>query len=238
VISHASAAAAHGLPLLKIPNNPCITLPTQQHTSEAAVHVHRQPIERSQRQRHGSLNVTTVPRSCVDLTREHGLLAGIVAADAALHHRLMTPAELSAMYRKLAGRAGLRDGDALVRLSNGLSESPLESISRISMRPLPHQPELQITIRSIEGHFIARADFFWREFGLIGEADGFAKYDDAELRSEKRRQDALLRTGLVVTRWNWATAMNPPRLCDQVTQALAQAAGLRRAGVPFSAHAA
>jgi hypothetical protein len=174
----------------------------------------------------------------VDLTREQGLLAGIVAADAALRQHLMTPAELSGAYGTLAGRAGLHDGDALVRLSSGLSESPLESISRISMRHLAHQPELQVAIMSVEGHFIARVDFFWREFGLIGEADGYAKYDSAELRSEKRRQDALLKTGLVVTRWNWATAMNPQRLCDQINQALAQAAGLRRAGVPFRARAA
>jgi hypothetical protein len=133
---------------------------------------------------------------------------------------LLTSDELRAADAALRGRAGLADGDALVRLANGLSQSPLESVSRCSMRGLKHQPELQVGLLDAHGQFIARVDFFWLEFGLVGEADGMAKYDGAELRHEKHRSDALVNAGFQVTRWGWSTAMDPPRLQRQIEQAL------------------
>jgi hypothetical protein len=223
VVSHASAAAVHGLPLLALPTVPCLTLPPERRTREAALHVHRQPLTAAEVEDFGPIPVTRVARTCLDVTRESGLRAGLVTTDAALRRGVLRPEELRAAYATLRGRAGLSDGDAVVRLASGLSESPLESISRFAMQGLEPQPELQVRILDAQGDFIARVDFFWREFGLVGEADGMGKYDEAELRHEKRRSDALVNAGFLVTRWGWSTAMNPPKLRRQIEQALQRA---------------
>jgi very-short-patch-repair endonuclease len=57
-------------------------------------------------------------------------------------------------------------------------------------------------------------DFFWEEFGVIGEADGLAKYDDEEerlsLRAEKLRQEELEALGYIVVRWTWEDIWRRP----------------------------
>jgi hypothetical protein len=55
------------------------------------------------------------------------------------------------------------------------------------------------------GRFVGRPDFYWDEAGLVGEADGWDKYDGdwRRLRDEKRRQELLEQGGLIVVRWGW-----------------------------------
>ena len=56
------------------------------------------------------------------------------------------------------------------------------------------------------GRFLGRPDFYWDEFGVIGEADGMAKYDGTHdvAADEKRRQGELEDAGLIAVRWVWA----------------------------------
>lgn len=83
------------------------------------------------------------------------------------------------------------------------SESPLESVSRLAIRDahLP-APWLQPTVL-VDGRFVGRPDFYWDEFGVTGEADGWEKYEAGwqRLRDEKRRQERFEEAGLVVVRW-------------------------------------
>jgi hypothetical protein len=67
-------------------------------------------------------------------------------------------------------------------------------------------PEPQVTILDHAGHFCGRVDFYWDEFGVVGEADGMGKYEDApdSLTEEKKRQGWVEDTGLIVVRWGWA----------------------------------
>ena len=70
----------------------------------------------------------------------------------------------------------------------------------------------------LEG-FIARTDFFWPEYGVVGEFDGDAKYLDDELLdgrstretilAEKKREDRLRALGYAVVRWDWNAVKNP-----------------------------
>ena len=63
---------------------------------------------------------------------------------------------------------------------------------------------MQHEIRTPDGRFIGRVDFWWRHAGVIGECDGRLKYTDrADLYAEKRREDALRELGLTVVRWGW-----------------------------------
>ena len=65
---------------------------------------------------------------------------------------------------------------------------------------------LQVGIGDEWGRFVARADFYWPQFGVIGEADGNLKYDEgrAAIVAERRRQQRLEDLGLVVVRWEWS----------------------------------
>ena len=54
-------------------------------------------------------------------------------------------------------------------------------------------------------------DMYWKEWGLVGEADGSGKYgiDDGEagvrrkLRNEKNRQNEIEALGNIFRRWQW-----------------------------------
>ncbi len=159
-ISHSAAAAVHGLPLLRTPDNPCITLPPALRTREAALHVHRQPIPVWQLDQTYDFSITSVARSCIDLTREAGLKAGVVATDAALHAGRCTLIDLEVVYSTCKGRAGLPCGRRLLELLDGRSESPLESISRLALAPLKPSPRTQATLRAPTGQFLGRVDFY------------------------------------------------------------------------------
>ena len=80
------------------------------------------------------------------------------------------------------------------------------------------------------GLWLARVDFYWDEFGVVGEVDGKIKYDDqpeSVLWREKRRQERLEDTGLVVVRWGRAELDVLPRLVARLRSAFDR--GSRRA---------
>ena len=78
-------------------------------------------------------------------------------------------------------------------------------------------PELQPTFY-IGRICLGRADFWWPEFLLIGEADGDLKYrDDADAAyREKQRTDGFNQVGIRMVRWNWRHANNPAELSELV----------------------
>jgi hypothetical protein len=106
------------------------------------------------------------------------------------------------------------------------SESPLESVSRlrfIAWNVPP--PEPQATITDLDGHFLGRLDFYWPKFGVGGEVDGKMKYrtaaDEAFFR-EKRRQEGLEETGLIVVRWGLADLAAATDLPTRLRRAFAR----------------
>jgi hypothetical protein len=76
-----------------------------------------------------------------------------------------------------------------------------------------------------EEGFIGRVDFYWEEFGVIGEADGRSKYaEPGALYAEKRREDRLRRHAgcRELIRWGW-TDLRPPHyrvLLEQLSASL------------------
>lgn len=92
------------------------------------------------------------------------------------------------------------------------AESPGESLSRLRLREWGFpEPTLQQRF-VVEGREMF-VDFWWEEFGVIGEFDGRAKYRSEDLRGgldaagvvveEKEREDLLRSTGARVGRWGW-----------------------------------
>lgn len=82
-------------------------------------------------------------------------------------------------------------------------------------------PELQVKFRVRSGERF-RVDFYWRDWRLIGEADGFGKYGRTpeELRgnwaAERRRQQQLEEEGFIVISWSWQDLRHPQRIVDRV----------------------
>lgn len=151
----------------------------------------------------GASHLTSVARTWFDVARTSRLGAALAVGDAALRAGRMTMDEVTS--RLDAGR-GLNGASRAVRAAQhlcGLRETPLESASWayfVKYRlPLPR---MQVVIVDDGGNVIARVDFLWEEFGLVGECDGRIKYTDRHaLYAEKRREDAIRQRGLGMVRW-------------------------------------
>ena len=176
-----------------------------------------------------------LPDALIDLARWNGLMAGVAAMDAALHNGLCSAEGLQEALARLPETAGggPRARQA-VRLADGRSESPGESLSRVRMWELRlPKPELQVSVRV--GSELYILDFYWPDHGVAGEFDGRVKYRSASFGKdpedvvwrEKLREDALRASGLAVARWTWAQAWGDAGA--QMLRRLA-AAGVRPTG--------
>jgi len=124
------------------------------------------------------LPVTTAARTVVDLARTLEFRVGVVAADSALHQRLVTKADLLAEIADCPRWRGIRRAAEVVEFADGLAESPLESIARVVFRDrgLP-APQLQAWFGAgFEGS--VRVDFYWPRYRTVAEVDGALKYRD------------------------------------------------------------
>jgi hypothetical protein len=235
-LSHASAAALHGLPLWRVPLQ--------------RVHITRHPPARSDQgtrlRSHvarlpeqdvvevSGYSVTTVARTVVDLARWLPFGPALVVADAALADGATTRDELSAVLDASSGTRGSRSAARVVASADGRSESVGESRSRALMIELDLPlPDLQVEVRSESGVLVGRTDFGWREQRLLGEFDGRIKYGrllrpgqtpgDAVFE-EKRREDALRDQNYGVVRWVWQDLDQPGQWASMIRRRLLRAA--------------
>ncbi len=162
----------------------------------------------------GVLLVPSPAWTAVQLARTQVAEAALVPLDSALRRGVQRGA-LATCAAELANCRGMRGVQAAIAAADAASETALESLSRglIVQAGLP-RPLLQFEFDTQRGAY--RVDFWWPEFGLIGEADGRVKYlpessgrwrgqpaDRDALWREKRRQDALEALGFTVVRWTW-----------------------------------
>lgn len=99
----------------------------------------------------------------------------------------------------------------MVGFSDGKSESVLESISRVAFREqgIP-APELQEWVGGDDG-WLGRADFLWRRYATIGEADGAVKYaKPAQAIAQLRRDRELREAGFEVVHFTWDEIVRTP----------------------------
>jgi len=223
VIAKRTAAALHGVALIGEPG-PVELLRGSDHHDGYDLVVRPAALPEHHVTSIRGLPVVTVARAVVDLCRGD-LRDGLVAADSALHHRLVTQPQLQAVVRDCTKWPGVAAAREVVDLADGRAESALESVSRLFIHEqrLP-PPRLQQWIRGF------RVDFLWD--GVVGEADGARKYDgrapDA-LLAEKRRQERLEELGFIVVRWGWDDAVRRPEAtADRIRRAIARADRLRR----------
>lgn len=141
---------------------------------------------------------------------------------------------LGGLRRYFTHCPGIRAVDEYRELVDPRAESPFESWSRghIVSAGLP-MPDIQRQVQGADGR-LYRVDFLWEEYGVIGEADGLAKYgaDPTAIRrahaEELQRQRALEAAGWIVVRWTWdELAKNPERVIARIDAALQRARSRR-----------
>ncbi|MGX4708513.1 hypothetical protein [Rhodococcus ruber] len=193
-------------------------------------HVHAAALPHDEVETVEGIRVTSAARTVVDLSRTVTAEEAVVAGDSALRgHPGLRPALAAALHRAGA-RTGIGAARRIVPFLDGRSESPGESISRLRI----HQagmpaPALQHEVRTSEGRFVARTDFFWEETGIVGEFDGMGKYGTGDpgataetVRREKLREDALRDLGFEVVRWTWAELFRFPTVVARFERAVAR----------------
>ena len=188
---------------------------------------------------HRGSGVTSLVQTVLDCIVRMELPEAIAVADDVLGSRRkdgerLTRHALEQASGYLASAAKRRRVLEVLAFADEAAESAGESRSRalIHVLGLP-APVLQHTFYDSEG-FIARTDFFWPDYGVIGEFDGDAKYLDNDLLgdrtaretvlAEKKREDRLRALGYTVVRWDWKAVTKP----DLLERKLAAAGVLRR----------
>lgn len=231
VLSHLTAAAIHDLPVLEPWPKVVHTIvgKTAGGSSTKGIARHAIPLDDGDIVEVDGLRVTSLARTVIDLAATLPLLGAVAAADRALRvdrfgHRapLVT---IEQLRRRWEDMLPFRNHTRVLRaldLADGLSGSPLESVSRVNMCLIGvPKPVLQQSFS--DGHgWIGDTDFWWEAFNLVGEADGAAKYLDPKLRNgktadqvvldEKMREDRLRALPKNLVRWRWAVGINPARL--------------------------
>jgi hypothetical protein len=231
VLSHLSAAAIHGLPIVgPWPQHVHVTQPVALGTrSRGPVVRHSLSLTEQDVVEIDGLLVTSLVRTVIDLAAAAAPTSALAAMDAALHVDRFErePARLTAgeILRSWEARLPFR-GHArareLIEFGVPNADSPIESVSRWNMRLIGCPPPiLQQSHFDAQG-FIADTDFSWPEFDTVGEADGDQKYLDPAFRGgrsaervvldEKIREDRLRALPKVVVRWRWAVALAPELL--------------------------
>ncbi|OYO13651.1 hypothetical protein CGZ94_11890 [Enemella evansiae] len=212
VLSHLSAAIVHELPVPERRLGPVhITRPGHGGKVRAGMHLHRALVPAEHQRQTESGVVTSLEWTAADLARSLPAVHAVAALDVALAKGADRDEILAILARPhLTGSIQAR---RLVRFANPASESVGESHSRwlIHELGLP-EPELQKEFFTPDGEFVARCDFYWERYNLVGEFDGLVKYgrklkpgqsvQDVVL-FEKHREEAIRRQGPWMSRWIW-----------------------------------
>lgn len=216
VLSHQTAAALHGLPVAAADlslvhlTRPGISGGRRSPT----LHVRRAelPEEDVTTTREG-WPVTTPERTAWDLARSLSFADAVAVLDGALRVGVDRTALLTRCDEG-RHRRGKVQARAAISFADSRSESRGESHSRVLMDRLGlPEPELQYVVADAD----ARADFAWREYRLLGEFDGLAKYGAqftggdpiVAFRREKEREQRLRALGWWIIRWGWPQLANP-----------------------------
>ena len=162
--------------------------------------------------------LASVPARAVwEVACRSSLEGGVVTADSALHQNPEIKDSLDALHDCFALFPGSAKARTVMRLADGRSESPGESVTRVKFyRYGIPMPELQFHVMGSRDQLIGIADFYWEDFRHLGEFDGNVKYQkllrpgestsDCVIR-EKRREDAMRAGGRGMTRFIWSDVM-------------------------------
>jgi predicted transcriptional regulator of viral defense system len=222
VLSHDSAARQHGLPMLNPRHDLThITRPgVGGSRTEHGVRHHLGRERPPHNEEVDGLTVTALARTALDLAREHGYRAGVVACDAAMR-RGVTQADFAVHLGPMRRWPHVRRARAASSYADPRAESVLESLGRIFIEDLGlGTPWPQFPLRIGD-------QVIWLDLVLgcqVFEMDGRVKYRlrerggvadegaEAAVWDEKVRERLVRGEGLAVTRLVWDDMWGAARL--------------------------
>ena len=209
-----SAAVLQGLPIFDEPTHIHVLSMDGRSWSEGDVIVHGYSDPKDMTDAAG-IGVTALADTAVDLARVLPPAFALAVVDAAA--RILSargePIDVSERGRAQANRRGVRQLDWVQARATPVSESAEEAVSRAVIEWLGYETPVLQQEFAYEGE-MDRSDFYWRRLRIVGESDGYGKYDadDAQAMKahfvrEKRREDRLRRHEGGFARWDWADTM-------------------------------
>jgi G:T-mismatch repair DNA endonuclease (very short patch repair protein) len=161
-------------------------------------------------------------RTAVDLVRRHGVEEGVILLDRLVRAGLADLAAVRAAAAELPRSRGSRVARDVIRLADGLAESPQESRLRLLLHRagLP-APIAQFRIFDDDG-FVARVDFAYPELRLAIEYDGLWHAEPGQFAKDRRRLNRLSAAGWRVIFVTAADLRHPDRLIARLAAELAR----------------
>lgn len=224
VLSGVSAVVAQGLPVWGVPLGRALVqraVPRQTRRSGVV----SRPLTRKDSVASTSTGRTeAVAAALVQVALDHGTVAAVVSADAALARGLVTKEELADEIALRRGHPRSQRAKAMLLLVDPASESPGESRLRVVLASVGIAVTSQVVIRN-GSSVVARADLAVAGTNVLIEFDGLVKYRDGgadALIKEKRREDRLRGLGYTVLRFTWGDLESPARIIATVRAAVAR----------------
>lgn len=185
-------------------------------SGRAGIDLHRSPLPKNDVIQIRGLRATSIVRTIGDLCGRLSLTEAVVMADAALHLRRTSLAELCTWAAANPRRHGIRNLRRVLKLVEPATESPMESRLRmlLVLSGLP-RPKAQVSIHDRLGRFAGRPDLYYEEQRLGIEYDGGVHRD--ALAEDNRRQNRLLNAGVRLLRFTAGDVLgNPDSVVRQV----------------------
>ena len=209
-----SAAVLQGLPIFGEPTHIHVLSTDGRSWSEGDVVVHGHRDERGQADATG-VTVTALADTAVDLARVLPPAYALAVVDAAA--RILSARgetiDVSERGRAQVDRRGVRQLDWVQARATPISESVGEAVSRAVIEWLGYETPVLQQEFTYEGE-TDRSDFYWRRLRVVGESDGYGKYDaddPAAMKGhfirEKKREDRMRRHRGGFARWDWGDTL-------------------------------
>ena len=179
VVSHASAAVLHGLPVRRTSLDQVHVTKNRSSGGRRSprVHLHVASLAPGDVVELAGIRVTSVLRTVADLARSVSFEQGVVVLDAALAGGLVDPEQLPDALHRMRRRRGVSLARRVGAFADGRSESVGESRSRVAIARAGLPPPVpRWEVRDSAGRLVGRVDFGWPEQGVVGEFDGRVKY--------------------------------------------------------------
>jgi very-short-patch-repair endonuclease len=202
-----SAAQLYGWELMRVPEMPEVTVPTNRKlamTQRSGVVIHRADLHSSE----VDDGITTRARTLGDCLRGLPFDEALAVADSALRHGFS--ARLLSGLASTARGPGSAQMRRVASLASSEKANPFESglhaiassVSGLHVRP-------QVSV--YDPGFLGRPDFVDEWLGIILEADSFEWHGErAALRRDTRRYDEFVVRGWLVLRFAWEDVMFDP----------------------------
>jgi len=180
-------------------------------SARAGIWVRRSPLEPSEIVTRRGFPTTSIVRTVIDTGLTLPLVDAVIAADRALHDRLLDVEALVAAVAARAGTWNVKRLRQMVDLVDPRSESQMESRLRILLvsAGLP-RPESQVDLHDSAGRFLGRADLYYPSHRLAIEYDGGSHRNS--LVKDNRRQNLILGAGYKVRRFSAPDVLERPEI--------------------------